>query len=84
MGELEWEEWDMLGGALVPKPEIIDRIIPDYSSLYTLNNIQNREDYLKVLKERFNQRKQFILNSDVNQKPDLLKKLMDAFDNLKV
>ncbi len=84
MDELEWEEWDVLGGALVPKPDIIDRIIPDYSESYTAANVQNREDYIHVLKDRFSQRKQFILNSDVNQKPDLLKKLLDAFDNLKV
>ncbi len=37
------EEWDILGGALVPKPESINKIIPDYTDLYTVDNILNRE-----------------------------------------
>jgi phosphoenolpyruvate carboxykinase (ATP) len=84
MNELEWEEWNLLKGAFIPKPESIDKIFPEYSHTYNSDHVKNRNGYLETITDRFKQRKMFLLNSDVNQKPELLNKLLKAFDNLQV
>jgi phosphoenolpyruvate carboxykinase (ATP) len=82
MEELEWEEWEMLPGAGVPRAREIDKIIPGYSEKYSIDAVLNREEYMKTIADRFTQRKEFLIQSDVNQKPELLKKLLFALDKL--
>ncbi len=84
LDELEWEEWDLLPGAYIPKASVIDKIYPGYTETYSSDNVQNKEQYLETLKDRFEQRKQFLLKSDVNQKPEILQKLLNAFEKLNV
>lgn len=82
--ELEWEDWDLLPGAKLPKKEIIDQIYPEYSKKYHPSNTQNRESYLEILSDRFKQRRDFLIQSEVNQTPGLLKKLLTALDKLNI
>lgn len=81
--EMEWEEWDVLPGAMIPKAEIIEKIYPGYNDKYSVDNILNKEKYKDVIKDRFKQRRDFLINSDLNQKPSLLKKMLTALDKLK-
>ena len=76
--KLEWEEWNNLPGAMIPTKESIERIIPDYYEKYNPHNRNNLEGYLDLLEDRFEQRKNFIKNSDVAQKSELLNNLIDA------
>jgi phosphoenolpyruvate carboxykinase (ATP) len=84
LDEMEWVEWDLLKGAFIPKAECIEKIYPDYNEIFSTDFIKNKNAYLEILKDRFEQRKTFLLNSDINQKPELLNKLLKAFDNLQV
>ncbi|MFW5799965.1 MAG: phosphoenolpyruvate carboxykinase, partial [Spirochaetota bacterium] len=84
MNELEWEEWELLPGASIPTPESINKVWPDYSKSYEMKELHNKEKYLETLKDRFEQRRNFLLQSDVNQKPVLLKRLLNAFDVLNI
>jgi phosphoenolpyruvate carboxykinase (ATP) len=82
LDELEWEEWSLLSGAMVPTPETIDKLWPDYSETYSTENVQNKEQYLELMKDRFRQRRDFLIHSDINHKPGLLKQLLTAFSGL--
>lgn len=82
--ELEWEEWNLLPGAFIPKDTVIDKIWQEYSKKYHYEKVQNKEKYLETLKNRFTQRTQYLLNSDVNQKPGLLKQLLIALGTLNI
>jgi phosphoenolpyruvate carboxykinase (ATP) len=83
-GEIEWQPWELLPGAMVPKASSIDLIWPGYSKLFSFDHIANKDHYLEYLKDRFEQRRQFLLKSDVNQKPELLKRLLNAFVELPI
>ncbi len=83
-GGLEWEEWNLLPGACVPQPREIEKIIPGYTEKYSFDAVLNREEYMKTIADRFTQRKDFLIQSDVNQKPELLKKLLFALDRLNI
>lgn len=80
MSQLEWEEWDILPGALIPSRESIDKIIPGYYDMYNPSTRKNMHDYLTTIKDRFNQRKKYLMASDVQQKPELLEKLIGALE----
>ena len=84
LDELEWEDWDLLPGAKLPKKEITDKIDPEYNAKFNPDNIQNKESYLELLSDRFKQRRDFLIQSEVNQTPGLLKKLLTALDRLNV
>ncbi len=78
MEQLEWEDWDMLPGAMIPTKESIEKILPGYYERYHPNNRENMDEYVALLKDRFEQRKEYLKSSDVATKPDLLEKLINA------
>lgn len=78
MSQLEWEDWEMLPGAMIPTRESVDKIIPGYYDLYNPATRENMYNYQYTIKDRFNQRKEFLLKSDINQKPEILEKLITA------
>ncbi len=80
MDKLQWEVWPVVPGALIPTQESIDKIIPDYYDTYNPSTRENMYDYLTVLKDRFEQRREYLKGSDVKQKPELLKKLLTALE----
>ena len=63
MEKIEWEPWNILPGASLPKTECIDNLIPGYSKLYTPANVNNYESYIHTMKDRFEQRCNFIENA---------------------
>ncbi len=75
---LQWEPWDIIPGAMIPTKESVDKIIPGYYDMYNPATRDNKHDYLTTIKDRFNQRKEFLIASDINKKPELLEKLITA------
>lgn len=69
---LEWEPFSYLNGAMIPTKESVNKIIPDYYEKYNPQNRQNLSDYMVLLEDRFNQRREFLMGSDINTKPELL------------
>lgn len=78
MGQLEWEDWDMLPGAMIPTKESVEKILPGYYERYHPKNRENIDEYVALLKDRFGQRREYLKASDVTTKPELLKNLIDA------
>jgi phosphoenolpyruvate carboxykinase (ATP) len=78
MEQLEWEDWDMLPGAMIPTKESVEKILPGYYERYHPDNRENMEEYVTLLKDRFEQRREYLESSDVVTKPELLEKLINA------
>jgi phosphoenolpyruvate carboxykinase (ATP) len=78
MEQLEWEDWDMLPGAMIPTKESVEKILPGYYERYHPNNRENMHEYVALLKDRFEQRREYLKSSDVATKPELLEKLVNA------
>ena len=76
--KLEWEPWDMLPGAMIPTKESIEKILPGYYEKYHPKNRGNMKDYIHLLKDRFHQRVDYLKNSDVQEKPEMLSNLIKA------
>ena len=74
-GTLEFEDWDLVPGAQIPTRDSIEKILPGYYDMYDSNTVKNRDSYLETLKDRFQQRIDFLKNSDVNEKADLIERL---------
>ena len=83
MQDIEWEEWEYLSGAYVPAASSIEKLYPDYCKYYSSDSIRNRKEYQEVLADRFEQRKQFLANSDLNQKPVILHDLLKALNGIR-
>jgi len=78
--KLEWYPWDLLPGALLPTKESVDKIIPGYFEKYDPSYRKNKTQYIELLKDRFKQRQEYLLQTDLQAKPDLLKKLVDRLN----
>jgi len=78
MDLLEWEEFPYIEGAMVPTRESVEKILPGYYDMYDVRTVKNLDQYLETLEDRFRQRREFLLNSDLQEKPELLKELVDS------
>ena len=78
MEQLEWEDWDMLPGAMIPTKESVEKILPGYYERYHPDKRENMDEYVVLLKDRFEQRREYLKSSDVATKPELLEKLVNA------
>ena len=76
--KLEWQDWDLLPGALIPTKESLEVILPGFYDTYNPQKRQNLKAYIELLKTRFNQRREFLESTDLNTKPELLTKLTEA------
>ena len=76
--QLEWETWDVLPGAMIPTRESVNKILPGYYEKYDPKLRNNPEDYYAMLKDRFQQRIEFLISSDVREKPEMLDKLVNS------
>jgi len=65
---------------MIPTRESIEKILPGYYDRYDPAKRDNIEDYKELLKDRFQQRKDFLAESDLKEKPDTQKALLDALD----
>ncbi|MBW1711261.1 MAG: phosphoenolpyruvate carboxykinase (ATP) [Deltaproteobacteria bacterium] len=79
-GVLEWEDWDLIPKAQIPTKETVDKILPGYYDLYNPATVENRGKYLATLKDRFQQRIDFLKGTTVANKPDLLARLIKALE----
>ncbi|MFH1135670.1 MAG: phosphoenolpyruvate carboxykinase (ATP) [Pseudomonadota bacterium] len=77
-GTLEFEDWDLVPGTQIPSRASVEKILPGYYDKYDPKTVKNRDDYLTTLKDRFQQRIDFLRNSDVKEKPELIERLTAA------
>ncbi len=78
--QLEWENWDVLTGTMTPTKKSIEKILPGYFDKYDPHKRLNIKSYLDLLKDRFDQRKEFLKESDLQTKPELLNKLLEVLE----
>jgi len=78
MDQLEWEEWSVLPGAMIPTKDSIEKILPGFYDKYDPFKRENMEEYKELLKNRFQQRIDFLKQSDIATKPELLEQLVNA------
>jgi phosphoenolpyruvate carboxykinase (ATP) len=83
MDQLEWEPWDILPGAMIPTRVSVEKILPGYYDRYDPTKRGNKEKYEALIKDRFQQRRNYLMGSDLKEKPELQKKIVDAL-NLKI
>lgn len=75
---LEWVDWDLVPGAMIPTKETIDKLIPGYSVKYDPLTRENYAEYRMTVHDRFQQRINFIKTTDISTKLELMNKLVDA------
>ena len=78
MNQIEWEDWKLLPGAMIPTKESIDKLLPGYYEKYNPYKRTHPEGYMALIKDRFEQRCEFLKSSDILSKPALLGKLVNA------
>ena len=75
---LEWEDWSALPGAQVPTRASIEPLLPGYYERYDPARVLADENYINTLQDRFQQRRTYLEESDLHQKPELLQRLVAA------
>jgi len=78
--QLEWENWEFLSGSLIPTKASVERLLPGFYDKYNPMKRENQNEYHELLKDRFNQRKEYLKKSDLQQKPELLDKLLKSLE----
>ncbi|MBN1256788.1 MAG: phosphoenolpyruvate carboxykinase, partial [Planctomycetes bacterium] len=76
--QLQWEAWDLLPGSEIPTKASIEAHLPGFYDTYNPAKVENLDAYLELFKDRFEQRRDFLQNSDLQEKPELLSKLIAA------
>jgi phosphoenolpyruvate carboxykinase (ATP) len=76
--QLEWEPWKTVPGTMIPTKESIDKLLQNYYDKYNPYTRNNGENYIETLSDRFRQRMDYLRDSDVKEKPELLMKLMNS------
>ena len=77
-GTLEWEDWELIEGAQIPERSSVERILPGYYDRYNPRTVPNGEGFIATLKERFQQRRDFITKSDVREYPEFMSELIQS------
>jgi phosphoenolpyruvate carboxykinase (ATP) len=77
MDRLEWEDWEVLPGAQIPKKNSIDIVLPGYYAMYDPTAVETPGDYRQTLGDRFRQRREFLQGSDLHERPELLTELVN-------
>jgi phosphoenolpyruvate carboxykinase (ATP) len=80
--QITWEPWEALPGAFIPTRESIDAILPGFYDKYNPATRANMDKYHEMLVDRFKQRRDFLLSSDLKEKPEVQAKLVETL-NLK-
>lgn len=76
--ELQWQPWSLLPGALIPTPESVEAILPGYMQKFNAEQMADPSAYRALLGDRFRQRREFLQGSDLQQRPELLQRLVKA------
>jgi len=74
--QLQWEPWAALKGAYIPAKASVEVILPGFYDRYNPITRLNLEDYHQVLQDRFQQRRDFLSGSDLQERPELLEALL--------
>lgn len=77
-GTLEWEDWEMVDGFQIPTRTSVDRLLPGYYDMYNPRKVPNRRSFTATLKDRFQQRRDFISQSDIHEHPEFMQKLLSV------
>jgi phosphoenolpyruvate carboxykinase (ATP) len=75
---LTWTDWDVLPGAQIPEKKSVEKILPGYFDRYDPAKVENPEEYAATVRDRFMQRRNFLQNSDLHHKPELLLRLVNS------
>lgn len=78
--KLQWEAWDMLPGAMIPTKESVNAILPGYYEKYDPKLRGNMASYLSLLKDRFQQRRDYLMSSDLQEKPEIQAELVKKLE----
>ncbi|GAB1365670.1 phosphoenolpyruvate carboxykinase (ATP) [Candidatus Cloacimonadaceae bacterium] len=78
--KLEWEAWEMLPGAMIPTKESVNAILPGYYEKYDPKLRGNMDKYLGLLKDRFQQRRDYLMSSDLQEKPEVQAELIKTLE----
>jgi len=78
--KLQWEAWDMLPGAMIPTKESVNAILPGYYEKYDPKLRGNMDKYLSLLKDRFQQRRDYLMSSDLQEKPEIQARLVEKLE----
>lgn len=81
-GCLEWENWDLVPGAMIPTKDSVEKILPGFYDKYNPRNRKNMNEYVALIHNRFGQRHDFIRESDLVQRRDLQKELLNSLELL--
>ncbi len=76
--QIEWEPWNALPSALIPTRESIEKILPGYYDRYHPDKRGNIQEYKALLKDRFQQRIDYLAESDLKEKPEVQKALLES------
>nr|MDK2851422.1 phosphoenolpyruvate carboxykinase [Candidatus Cloacimonadota bacterium] len=76
--QIEWEAWEIIPNAMIPTQESIEKILPGYYELYHPTKRENFDKYVATLKDRFQQRINFLAQSDLKEKPELQQRLLES------
>ena len=77
-GTLEWEDWELVEGAQIPTKESIEKILPGFYDKYNPRTVPNMDGFVTTLKDRFQQRRDFIAASDISEQPELMERLVNS------
>jgi len=83
MDRLEWMQWDVLPGAMIPEPESVEALLPGYCKAFDPRKVDNVQAYLSLLEDRFQQRKEYLESTELVEKPDLLARLVKSLNIVK-
>lgn len=76
--QMEWEEWSVLPGAMIPTRASIEKILPGYYDRYDPDKRGNIDAYKQLLADRFKQRSDYLNDSDLKQRPEIQKELLES------
>jgi len=76
--QIKWELWPLLPGAMIPTRESVEAILPGYYDKYNPETRGNKDSYIALLKDRFNQRRDYLMSSDLKEKPEIQTNLVEA------
>lgn len=78
MDQLEWEDWELVPGAMIPERKSVEALLPGYYETFDPNKVNNKEAYVELFKDRFQQREEFLESTELVERADLLARLVKS------
>ena len=80
LDQLEWEPWALLPGAMIPTRASVEKILPGYYDKYDPAKRGNPDKYTALLTDRFQQRRDYLMGSDLSERPELQQEIVAALN----